>query len=300
MREGRGAPRPESHLPPGATAASRRLLSVALELAQACPPSLGREVAVTGSVCHGIADAYSDIEMAFWVESLPTTSERVSWLRAAGAEVSLPYEHVTADGSRFSRCWFHGVQIEPGWQSFDQVEAQLAAILRGEVIEQEDLEIASIFERAVPLRTKGWVAHWQEALQHYPPALAGRLIDQALEYWDPFYFPGNHFALAMRQDDAWLAKTLVWDIDRVMRILFAVNQKWEPDIKWIAWIACDLPLAPQALAERITAIFTGPDRLARVRLALELIDDTLALVDRIPDAPEPIEIRESIRRALAE
>jgi hypothetical protein len=67
------------------TEASRHRLALAQALTDTCPPKLGEEIAITGSVARGIADRYSDIEINCWVRALPEPEAWREWLRAAGA-----------------------------------------------------------------------------------------------------------------------------------------------------------------------------------------------------------------------
>lgn len=57
------------------SADSRIRYQVAYDLAQLCPPSLGQEIALTGSAAHGVSDEHSDIEMIFYVNWKWITSE---------------------------------------------------------------------------------------------------------------------------------------------------------------------------------------------------------------------------------
>jgi predicted nucleotidyltransferase len=57
-------------LPPDATLHSHALFPLAREMTDACPPELGSEIALAGSVARGWADEHSDIELNFWLETL--------------------------------------------------------------------------------------------------------------------------------------------------------------------------------------------------------------------------------------
>jgi hypothetical protein len=49
-----------------------------------------------------MADPYSDLELNFWAETLPSIEERAAWLRGLGAtNVSVDLEP-RADGTRWS------------------------------------------------------------------------------------------------------------------------------------------------------------------------------------------------------
>lgn len=109
-------------LPSDATKASRIRYQLAQEVAQACPPELGREIALTGSVSRGLADDDSDIEWLTWVETLPSAEERVAWLREVGATEIIPAERAIGDGSIWAWSRYSGVCLETGWQTVGEQE----------------------------------------------------------------------------------------------------------------------------------------------------------------------------------
>lgn len=63
-------------LPLHVTQASHVRYEIAQSLADMAPPSFGPERVLTGSTSRGIADEYSDIEMVFYVDALPSYAER--------------------------------------------------------------------------------------------------------------------------------------------------------------------------------------------------------------------------------
>src|SRR5438874_9948776 len=101
-------------LPHGATAESQIRCQMASELVSRLPQVLGQEVAVTGSVGHGLADEDSDIELNFWVEVLPPQNEWVEWLKAAGATDLVVDAEPIETGSSWVTCRYSGVWVEAG------------------------------------------------------------------------------------------------------------------------------------------------------------------------------------------
>jgi hypothetical protein len=104
----------EDLLPHGATAESQIRCQMASELVRRFPPALGHEVAVTGSVGHGVADEDSDIELNFWVEMLPPRNEWLEWRMAAGATDLVVDAEPIETGSIWVTCRFSGVWVEAG------------------------------------------------------------------------------------------------------------------------------------------------------------------------------------------
>ena len=278
-----------SDLPPGATAASHVRLELARELAEACPPELGHEIALTGSVARGVADDASEIELNFWTDEIPPGNEREVWLREMGGDPLVVDATPGADGTRWVICFVRGIQIEAGWQSIERQRDLVRQLAAGEILDHQRLIVADTLHTGVPLRTEGLLAEWQSALAEYPPALGERLIEESVERWS---WPPFHWTLAERGE--WLAVSgrLVGDVGAVLRILYALNERWEPDWKWLRHRTQDFAVVPDRLAERIDAIFSSSDPQRAVEQCLELILDTLRLLPPRPDATHAIAIVE--------
>jgi hypothetical protein len=132
-------------LPLQATPASYVRYRVAHALAALCPPVLGQEISVTGSVSKGLADEASDIEQVFYVQKLPDIQERDAWLHQIGASEILHDEAPIEDGSIWSTFRFREVWVEAGWQTFSQQEALLRLILIGQILDHHRLILAVNF-----------------------------------------------------------------------------------------------------------------------------------------------------------
>jgi len=284
-----------SLLPPNATGESRVRCELARELARGWPVELGGEIALTGSASRGVADALSDIELNFWVDRMPSRAKCSSWLEALGASDVVLDREVIADGSAWSDFRFRGVPVEAGWQPIAVLEDLLRAILAAEVTDHDRLVVASMVEHAVPLRTGGLLAWWQAELAQYPDELQERLVTQAMADWTTWSFPQDRLVLGVRGDHVALAQQLVRDVQRVIRILFALNRRWEPEWKWLASNCHSLPMAPQRFMDRIGAIFSLPQPSCRVVLCLDLIRDTLRLM---PPSSDVDQVSAVIRRCL--
>ena len=67
------------------SAPAERLVALARDVAAACPPELGREIAVMGSAGTGLAGAHSVLELLFLVDDVPTPERARAWLDSVGA-----------------------------------------------------------------------------------------------------------------------------------------------------------------------------------------------------------------------
>ena len=265
-------------LPPQATAASHVRYHIAQEIVTLCPPMLGQEVAVTGSVSKGWADDSSDIEQIFYVQILPTLQERDTWLHEIGAGEILHDEAPLEDGSIWSTFRFRDIWVEAGWQTFNQQEELLSHILMGQILDHHRLILAEVTAHALSLRSEGQLSRWQHQLLHYPAVLAHRLVEEATELWKFPHLLTARWTLIDRNEPWRLAEVLVRELHQLLRVLFAVNHQWEPEWKWIRQTTATLVLKPEHLMERIEAIWTSEDAAHRIAACFQLIYDTLALL----------------------
>lgn len=273
----------ESSSAPGSHRADH-LCAVARSVADRCPPELGHEIALTGSVGAGLADDHSDIELLFLVDSVPAQQRVMAWLASLGATDLL----AGPDSSGvWAWCRLDDIELDPFWGRVGEAEAEVAAILRGEVVAHERLAFAHALTHSRVLRTTGVLGALAERLQVYPEHLQRRLIDEAVRGCE---IPAAHLGPAVRNDRLAVEGTLLWHAQRVLRIVFALNRRWEPPRwKWSSHYAETLEVAPPRLSERIRAALVEPDSLAAVRAMLELLRDTLELV------PASIDVRAARR-----
>ncbi|MEX2246709.1 MAG: DUF4037 domain-containing protein [Dehalococcoidia bacterium] len=283
----------ESALLPNASPASIERYRAARSLADGCPPELGREIALTGSASRGLADDDSDIEVIFWVDAIPAPDRRAGWLKEAGA-TDQGEPHTTADGTIWEWSRYRGFWLETGWQSIDQHQEALQAILEDGLTDHRALTLADAVVRAVPLRTAGMLARWQHELAEYPDALEGALIHAASRRWA---YALAYWALVRRNDRVAATERLLADVQSILRIVFALNRVWEPAWKWTPSATRSLAIKPERLSERIDQILALGDLDVSARLCAELAADTLALV---PGHIDVSAARAAIDRSLRE
>ncbi len=269
-------------LPADATDESRHRHTIAQRLARSCPRDLGDEIAVTGSVALGVADQASDIELNFWCDTLPTVEQRASWIATLGGDVRSNREEPWNDGSLETVFRVDGVWIEAIWMTKTRLEQTLRAILAGETIDHGRLQMAWVIEIALELRTAGLLRSWREALVAYPETLRTKLIEANTMVWQSPHAMAGRWTYCRRHQPLALTERLTWDTYNLLRLVFALNRRWEPDMKWLREVTRELPLAPERMAERIERVFSAPELADRVQTSFALIRDALALAPTSP------------------
>ncbi len=259
-----------------ATAHSERLRSLAQRVADALPTELVEEVALTGSVSRGMADAVSDIEMLVVTREPLGLGDCFRIARAAGLDELGTWRPQGGPTRRVSGYREH-VPIELVWWPRDHAETQIDALLGGAMSSTADALV-----HGVSLRTCGWLAAWQERLGAHPAELAATRIEEAALPWGGFASaglltlirPGERLALA-----EWILDGAI----RVQTIVYAVNRVWQPATKRLAVRVAPLPVKPGRLAERIEDALTESDPRRALRVMTELQLDTVRCAPRGPN-----------------
>lgn len=249
------------------TPASQRRRELARMLAQDCPPELGAEIALTGSSARGLADDDSDLELNLWVERLPPVEARLRWLAAAGVQQPAAAAAPRPDGSEWISGSIDGVALEAGWQTFDALALALEAILAGQT---PRMVLAELAASALPLRPGPHLAGWQARLAHLPLLLREQALAQAqarladADHWQ------NRRRLAQRGECVALFDALGADLACVLRLLYAINDRWDPGPKWALSLAGEFTHAPHDWRGRLARLYGLPLQRA--------LDETHALL----------------------
>jgi predicted nucleotidyltransferase len=260
-------------LPENSTPASQRRAELALRLAQTCPPELADEIALVGSVAHGVADDESDLELNLWAEATPPLAARLAWLQAAGATDVHAEDAPRPDDSYWIGFTLEGISGEVGWQTYTACDEALEFVLSGKA-DRKALVFADILTSALPLRIAGRLAAWQARLSGYSDAVLAAIIAEALARWSrPDAFASAR-RLAQREERIALTALLVDDLDMALRVLYAAHRRWEPSRKWTLTLA--RRFAPDVPA-RLDAILCDPSLERRVELCARFCLDALKL-----------------------
>jgi hypothetical protein len=150
-------------------------------------------------------------------------------------------------------------------------------VLSGQTTSRQHLVSVQAVFGAIPLKTAGGIGGWQERLRTYPETLAERIVAEATDFWRAPHHIETLWALADRGQVFSLVEWLQADIQDALRLLFAINRRWEPDWKWLSHHLSSLSLVPERLAERIESVFQHSDPHQAVADTLEIVEDVLRL-----------------------
>lgn len=256
------------------TKPSEKLRAQARRFAALLPAHV-EDIVLTGSAARGMADELSDIELLVISDALPRElplDEQQSWAPPT-------------DGAMWYGGLHDGEKLELVWWTPAYVEERVRAIAAGEIVDQARLRTAEAIVNGISLRGERH-AKLCARLARYPDGLAARILDDVTDEWIDWV---DSQRTNLRAGDALvLAQALVDTAEGILRIVFALNEKWEPGWKRLGARIEPLAVKPDRLAERIDAAIRDLDLQAMRALAAE----TLAL------APQTAKSRQAQERLL--
>lgn len=233
------------------------LRAVAARVEAELPPAV-TDVVLTGSTSRAVADELSDVELLVVSDRLPD---------------SLPLEDLEewspgVDGAH----WFGGFVdrelVELIWWTPAYAEERVRAIAAGEIVDHARLRTAEAIVNGIALRGARH-ADWVATLERYPDGLAQAIVEDVVPDW---LDPVRSYRSLLRDGDAlMLARRLVEDAERILRLVFALNEEWEPGWKRVRSRLEPLPVQPERLGERIDAAIRALDLRAMRTLAAEAL-----------------------------
>lgn len=271
--------------------ASQLRIQLAQTLADQCPIHMARDIIIVGSVSRNLADQYSDIEIEMITEVVPSQEERINWIQSIGGTAIKPYGAPIGDGSVWIIFKYRGYWIEMGWQASEAMQKNLAVVTNGETTVHEQLLLASVIGQAIVLRSSGLMETLKASVGVYPQNLSRDLTMHTLSLWSVELGITVRKVLAMRGDRMPLTERLLLDLQRILRVVFAINLVWEVDWKWLSQMP-SLKLQPVDLYQRIDDILCTQDTTEALNLTFDLIKETLALV------PESYGLSEAINEVI--
>jgi hypothetical protein len=275
---------------------NRRRHDLAKQIAFNCPKEFCAELALTGSTARGLADEDSDLEINLWFAVLPSLEARMAWLEQVGALDIAVQEGTRSDESYWISCRFGDIDVEVGWQTFEALESLVNRLVSGEITDRKLLSLADLILSAIPLATNGWLPAQQQKLTGYSDAVQAWIVSEAVGLWRSGDRMADARKLAARGEKLALVEHLLLDATMTLRLLYAVNRRWEPGRKWMLSVAQDLPTQPADFLVRLEALFGLPNRVM-VETAARLASEVLALVPASYDIGETVAALENASQA---
>jgi hypothetical protein len=260
---------------------SAQRLSLARQIATsyAAHPQI-EAILVFGSVAHGWADEYSDLEMAYvWSEQ---PSPEVS--RAAAASVG-------ADGWRWdgdeetSQAWgekfrHEGLEVENAHWTRTAVDGIVSDVLERYDITQHGLMFnkqatVAALVHGIVLHGEALIHGWRQRAADYPDGLSLVMVQKHLRF-GPF---GSREMLAERDEIPLLYENNCHSVRLLLPLLFGLNRLYSPSFKWTRNHIKEMGVKPRDFFPRLQQVFQS-DCVRGTRELRQLIEETFDLVEK--------------------
>ena len=157
--------------------------------------------------------------------------------------------------------------MELVWWAPAHAEERVRTIAAGEVLDHERLRTAGALVNGIALRGRRH-ATWCARLAR-PEGLAAAIVADVADTWIE---PLRSQRSLLRPGDALvLARRLPEDAERILRVVFALDEEWEPGWKRLASRVEQLAIRPERLAERVDSAIRALDLQAMRGLAAEAL-----------------------------
>jgi hypothetical protein len=230
-----------------------------------------RAIAVGGSVAHGYADAYSDLELPVFWESLPGDDTRHAIVAALGAEFLYGYDGPSLEDQLLMR----GFQVDMWHNTVASEESVIDGVLHGYSTDLGDSNFMDTVRTCIPLYGEDIIRGWKRRAQDYPDELALRAIRERLPA-----FQISQVAMAARRDNPTEFYAGLSQLQQaIFMVLLALNRIYFPTFKGMYRVLESLAVQPKDTAQRFRRAFIIPYPEAVAGTA-RVLDETLGLVEQ--------------------
>lgn len=259
---------------------NERLLALARRVAAVYTAS-GKAAAsaVLGSVARQQSDAFSDIDLGVYYETMPTDAEIAAGRAALGGANWL---RISASADAVADSFgVDGVECQVIHCTVARLEADLSAVLDHCETEHEKHAVVGGILDALPLFGADVIASWQARAAAYPDALAHAVVRDHLRFW-PYQVLAQR--IVPRDAPLFFHKALLDDAKNLLTVLSGLNRLYpQLEFKRLDAYVARMPIAPPDVAMRLKKVLLAEplDAIATLRAVIE---ETLALVERhMPD-----------------
>ncbi|HMB21415.1 MAG TPA: nucleotidyltransferase domain-containing protein [Anaerolineales bacterium] len=227
-------------------------------------------IVIAGSVARGYADAYSDIEIPIFWETLPDDATRHAIVSALHAEFLYAYDGPACE----DQLLIDGLQVDLWHVTVAHQEATMDAVLRGHNLEFGGLNALDTIRFCIPLYGDEIVQIWKRRAQEYPDELAEKIVQEHLGSFSI----SSLFILAQRENPTGFYAQLSFLQQEIFLVLLALNRKYFPTFKWLYPVLESMQVKPEDMDRRFRQAYKVSYAEATANTKL-LLEETLHLVE---------------------
>jgi hypothetical protein len=262
------------------------------EAARQAAPAYARAAAVivAGSTARGHADRFSDLEIGvFWHEA-PGDETRLDAIAAAGGEVVRLYPLDETELAWYDDWRLDGFVVDLVHMTVADAERMLDDVVARHDPDDLKLNLVAAIVDGVPLHGHGLLASWRGRAVPLPAELTQAIVGAHAQI-DHFW----RFEALVERRNPLLARRFATEIvERLLRVLLALNGVYPFGFKWLDEVTARLTLAPSQLADRLRAVLLEPPERTAALLA-PLVEETYDLIEANVDGVDVGRLREIFR-----
>jgi len=246
-----------------------------------------RAALLAGSAARGNADRFSDIDLLFYVDEVPT-SEAITQVGEAVGGIEPLKRHEPTDHWNGEEFRLDGVRTEISFTTVEHIEWELDQLLDElDDIASPSQKLLSGLAEGLPLYGEPLIELWQKRLRDYPEPFRREMI---VRHWNffPLWYYGE--AMARRDSELWRLDVLLEGAFNLLGVLAGLNRLYFArfELKRTRDLAAKMELAPPSLADRIEALFRLSPHEAAQSFGV-LVEETRQLVaHELPDLELPL------------
>ena len=235
---------------------------------------------VFGSAALGIADQYSDLELAFVWSQLPSAEELQAIAQSVGVKGWEIEPYGEAKQAWLEQFYLYGMKVEAGHWARDTIDNIVVDVVeRYDVLQNglvfEKQATASNLQRAVVLYGEDIIKHWQTRLSPYPEELAVAMVQKHLKFRP---FDGQQI-LTERLEIPMLYENNCAIVRWLLNLMFGLNRIYYPGFKWTRYFVEEMDIKPPEFFARLERVFQS-DAVSGTYELRQLSEETFALVEK--------------------
>lgn len=234
-------------------------------------------VMLTGSVAEGICDEYSDCEVCFYYDKLPTEAELS---RARSQNQGAKLIEILGDRQRgmFGESFLmNGIEFQFAHATIWQWEQEISKVLERFDVRSPLVKAMSGTLIGIPLYGEKLIQKWQMQIADYPDGLAQTMVEHYLKFFPVW---GMYQHLSQRDTAIWYYQIMVDSTYNLIGVLAGLNRLYYSpfQFKRMQRFIDRMGIAPENFAFRLESLFIQEAAKAVEQLE-DLVRETIDLVE---------------------
>ena len=208
---------------------------------------------IGGSVCRGLADEYSDLEVCFIWKSLVDDSKRLLFNEKLGG-MNTYFKHNESLKQVEESFLFNGFQVDVYHTSISATDSIINDVLVSHQLQFSKLIYLDILQNAIPLYGELILQQWKQQIQGYPNRLAQLLIEKYIQN----FFRASVSIFIYRQDWTVFYSLIAGYQKNIFLVLTALNKAYFPGFKNSTKYIKTMKIKPNGILELYAKLYQLP------------------------------------------